>query len=121
MSAGMARNWWAIGFRGLAAALFAACVLILPRPALASLVLLFTAYVAADGVFAIIAAMRAAQSGERWRSLMAEGVTNLLVAAWVAIWPALAVVPFVRVASAWAIVTGGLMIAAARRLALSHG
>jgi uncharacterized membrane protein HdeD (DUF308 family) len=49
MSAGLARSWWAIGLRGIATLLFGIAVLILPSPSIASLVLLFAAYVAADG------------------------------------------------------------------------
>lgn len=121
MSTGLARNWWAIGLRSLAAMLFGVSVLTLPRSTLASLVLLFAAYVAADGAFAILAGARAARRGERWWTLIAEGATNLLVAGAVLVWPALAVVPFVRLASAWAVVTGALMLAAARRLSRLHG
>jgi hypothetical protein len=40
--------------------LFAIAVLSLPSPTIASLVLLFAAYVAADGAFAILAGVRAA-------------------------------------------------------------
>ena len=52
---------------------------------------------------------------------MFEGAANLMVAGAVLIWPAMAAVAFVRVTSAWAIVTGALLLAAARRLARSHG
>jgi hypothetical protein len=43
--------------------------------------LLFAAYVVADGAFAIFAGMRAALPGERWWTLMLEGIANLTVAA----------------------------------------
>ncbi|MEA2782697.1 MAG: hypothetical protein QOK29_4241 [Rhodospirillaceae bacterium] len=120
MSAGLARNWWAIGLRGLAAILFGVAVSILPPSTVASVVLLFAAYIAADGIFAILAGARAAQRGERWWMLIGEGMVNLAVAA-VLVWPAVIVVPFLDVASIWAIVTGGLMLAAAGRLSVPHG
>jgi uncharacterized membrane protein HdeD (DUF308 family) len=101
MSAGLARNWWAIGLRGAAAILFVIAILCLPSPTIASLVLMFATYVAADGAFAILAGMRAAPRGERWRLLVLEGATNL--------------------ACAWAVVTGALLLAAAHRLAAPHG
>jgi len=50
-----------------------------------------------------------------------EGSVNLGVAGVILIWPAIVVVPFLDLASAWAIVTGALMLAAARRLSLAHG
>ena len=121
MSAGLARNWWAIGLRGIATLLFGFVVLALPSPSIASLVLLFTAYVTADGVFAIVAGWRATSQIERWWTLIIEGVTNLAVAAAVLVWAALAVVPLVSLASGWAIVTGALMLAAAHRLSGPHG
>jgi uncharacterized membrane protein HdeD (DUF308 family) len=55
MSAGLARNWWAVGLRGIAAVLFRLGILAVPSPTIASLVLLFAAYVTADGVSAILA------------------------------------------------------------------
>ena len=49
------------------------------------------------------------------------GTTNLLLACAVLIWPAMAAVAFMNLASAWAIITGALLVAAARRLSLSYG
>jgi uncharacterized membrane protein HdeD (DUF308 family) len=121
MSAGLARNWRAVGLRGVAAIGFGLGVLLLPPPTLASLVLLFATYVVADGVLAIVAGTRAVGRGERWWTLVVEGLTNLAVAGGVLVWAAIAVVPLVSLASAWAVVTGALMIAAAHRLSGNHG
>ena len=122
MSASLARNWWTLGLRGVAAVLFAIAVLSLPSPTIASLVLLFAAYVAADGAFAIWAGMRPAQRGTRWRLLVLEGATNLAAAAAVLAWPALAIAaPFVDLVCAWAVITGALLLAAAHRLSVPHG
>ena len=122
MSAGLARNWWAVGLRGAVAILFVIAILRLPSPTTASLVLMFAAYVAADGAFAILARMRGSPRGERWRLLILEGATNLAAAAAVLAWPAIAIAaPFVRLACAWAVVTGALLLAAAHRLSGPHG
>jgi uncharacterized membrane protein HdeD (DUF308 family) len=121
MSAGLARNWWMIGLRGIAAVAFGLMVLALPSSTMASLVLLFAAYVVADGLFAIFAGARAAHQVERWWTLMLEGAINLTVAGAVLVWLALAVVPLVPFAAGWALVTGALMLAAALRLSSSHG
>jgi uncharacterized membrane protein HdeD (DUF308 family) len=120
MNAGLARNWRSVGLRGVAAVVFGLGVLLLPPPTVASLVLLFAAYIAADGIFAILAGRREAGRGERWWTLIVEGLTNLTVAGAVLVWAAIAVVPLVSLASAWAVVTGALMLAAAHRLAASH-
>ena len=58
MSALLARNWWAMALRGVFAVLFGLAALILPLTTVASLVLLFAAYMLADGVFAIVAGVR---------------------------------------------------------------
>jgi uncharacterized membrane protein HdeD (DUF308 family) len=120
-SAGLARNWRTIGLRAVAAGLFGLAVLAFPLATLASLILMFIAYLGADGAFAIVAGARAARRGERWWSLILEGTFNLGAAAVLLAWPAIAITPFIRIASAWAIVTGVLLIAAARRLSGSNG
>jgi len=82
---------------------------------------LFAAYVTADGVAAVVAGARAAGRGERWWTLIVEGGANLAAAAAALIWAALAVVPLVSLASGRAVLSGGLMLAAAHRLSASHG
>jgi uncharacterized membrane protein HdeD (DUF308 family) len=121
MSTGLARNWWAIGLRGAAAIVFAIAALCLPASTIASLVLMFAAYVAADGAFAILAGMRAAGRGDRWRMLILEGSISLAAAAGVLVWQAVAIVPLVHLLSAWAVMTGALLWAAAHRLSGRDG
>jgi uncharacterized membrane protein HdeD (DUF308 family) len=121
MSAGVARNWWAIGLRSAAAIVFAITILLLPPQAVAPLVVLFAAYVAADGAFAILAGMRAPRWGYRWPMLILEGSVNLAAAAAVLVWQAVAAVPLVQIASGWAMITGGLLLAAAHRLSGKEG
>jgi uncharacterized membrane protein HdeD (DUF308 family) len=121
MSAALARNWWLVGLRALAAAAFIVCVALLPPQSVASLVVLFAAYVVADGGLAILAGLRGARRGERWWSLILEGAMNLAVAAAILVWPTVVAFPFVSLTAAWAIITGALLFAAAHRLALRHG
>jgi uncharacterized membrane protein HdeD (DUF308 family) len=121
MSPGLARNWWVVALRGAAAVLFGFGVLALPSATLASLILLFAAYVAADGAFAILAGTLAARRNERWAALILEGTANLALAGAVLVWPAIAIVPLVALTVRWAVVTGALLLAAARRLSGPHG
>ena len=58
----LARNWWAIGIRGVLAILFGLVALFLPGATMLSLVLLFAAYIFVDGVFGIVSAVRAART-----------------------------------------------------------
>jgi uncharacterized membrane protein HdeD (DUF308 family) len=57
-------------------------ILLLPSSTAASFVMLFAAYVAADGCFAILAAMLAANGrAKRWWTLILEGLIDLVLAA----------------------------------------
>jgi uncharacterized membrane protein HdeD (DUF308 family) len=97
-------------------------ILLLPTSTTASFVMLFAGYITADGCFAILAAMLAANGrAKRWWTLILEGLTDLVLAGLVLVWPAVAVVPFLRAVSIWAIVSGAFMLAAARRLSRFHG
>jgi uncharacterized membrane protein HdeD (DUF308 family) len=117
----LARNWWAIGIRGVVGILFGLVALFLPGATMLSLVLVFAAYAFVDGVFGIISAMRAARQRERWGLLLLEGVVDIAVAAIAVLWPGITVVAFVLLVAFWAILTGALMLAAAFRLEIEDG
>ncbi|BCM81848.1 HdeD family acid-resistance protein [Methylobacterium indicum] len=121
MSAVLARNWWLIALRGVFAILFGIVALIAPGATLLTLVILFSAYMLVDGITEIVAAVRAAERHERWGYLLAAGAINILVGVLAFLMPGSALVAFVYLIAAWALVTGGLMIAAAFRLHLDHG
>jgi uncharacterized membrane protein HdeD (DUF308 family) len=121
MSAVLAQNWWAVALRGVAAILFGLLALFAPGAVLITLALFFAAYLLVDGVLGIVAAIRAAQKHQRWGLLLAEGVLDILVGIVAFLFPVSAVVAFVLVTAAWALVTGGLMIAAAFKLGAEYG
>jgi len=121
MSARLAQNWWAIALRGVFAILFGLIAVLMPGVTLASLVLLFGAYMLVDGIFAIIAGIRAAARHERWGGLLLEGVADLVACAIAFVWPLATVLAFVILMAAWAIVSGGLLLSAAFRLHPAHG
>jgi uncharacterized membrane protein HdeD (DUF308 family) len=121
MNAHLARNWWAIALRGVFAILFGLIALFMPGVTLTALVLLFAAYMLVDGIFAIVAAMRAASHQERWGWLIVEGIADLVAGAIAVIWPLITVIAFVLLMAAWAIVSGALLVGAALRLHATHG
>ncbi|MCJ2089113.1 HdeD family acid-resistance protein [Methylobacterium sp. E-005] len=121
MSAALARNWWLVALRGLIAILFGVLAFVAPGAFVLSLVLFFAAYMLTDGIFAILGAIRAAQHHERWGFLLLEGIVDIVVAVAAVLVPGAAVWAFVLLLAAWAMVTGGLMIAAAFRLHLHYG
>jgi uncharacterized membrane protein HdeD (DUF308 family) len=114
-SKGLARNWWAIAIRAVLAAGLAIGIFWGSTYTLATLVLLFAAYVAADGVAAIVAGLLRMKRGEFWQTLIFEGTLNLFFAGAILVWPAIVATAFVGLASIWAVVTGAALLAAARR------
>ncbi|HEX3537823.1 MAG TPA: HdeD family acid-resistance protein [Stellaceae bacterium] len=121
MSARLAENWWAIALRGLVAILFGIIALVMPGVTILALTLLFAVYMLADGVLAIIAAIWAARHHERWGWLVLEGIADLIAGAIALLWPIITVLVFIYLMAFWAIVSGGLLVAAAFRLHPLHG
>ncbi|TMJ59383.1 MAG: HdeD family acid-resistance protein [Alphaproteobacteria bacterium] len=54
-------NWWALAIRGVFAIIFAVIAFVWPGITATVLVLMFGAYTLVDGVFALVAALRAAR------------------------------------------------------------
>jgi uncharacterized membrane protein HdeD (DUF308 family) len=111
----LSRNWWLFLLRGLAGILFGIITFIAPAISLAALVLLFGAYAFADGVLAIVAAVR--RRGEaRWGMLLLEGVAGIAVGVMTLFLPGITALTLLYLIAAWAIVTGVLELVAAVRL-----
>jgi uncharacterized membrane protein HdeD (DUF308 family) len=117
----LVRNWWAFVIRGVLAIVFGLIALFEPGVTMLSLVLVFAAYATVDGVFGIIAAVRAASQHERWVWLAVEGVVSVIAGIAAVAMPGLTVVVFVTLLAVWALLTGGLMLVAAFRVDADHG
>ena len=110
----LARHWWVLGLRGLAAILFGVLAFVWPGMTLAVLVLLFGAYALVDGVLTLIAAFR---GGVQHRIVMlVEGVVSVLAGLAAFVWPGLTALVLLYIIAFWAIVTGVLEIVAAIRV-----
>lgn len=110
----LARHWWVIGLRGLAAILFGVLAFVWPGMTLAVLVLLFGAYALVDGVLTLMAAFR---GGVQHRIVMVvEGVVSVLAGLAAFVWPGLTALVLLYIIAFWAIVTGVLEIVAAIRV-----
>src|ERR671921_1059528 len=112
----ISRNWWLLALRGLAAMVFGVLAFVWPGITLWALVLLFGAYMLVDGIFAIVAAVRAAGREARWWLLLIEGVLGVLAGLVAALWPGLSALALLYFIAAWAIVTGIFEIVGAIRL-----
>ena len=122
MSALLAQNWWAVAIRGAFAIIFGLIALFWTGPTILSLILFFAAYMLVDGVFGIVAAVRAARRNERWGSAGARGHRRYRGRASSRfVWPGLTVLAFVLMMAAWSLVTGVLMIVAAFKLDPTYG
>jgi uncharacterized membrane protein HdeD (DUF308 family) len=117
----LARHWWLFALRGVLGIIFGLIAFFMPAVTMLSLVFVFAAYAVADGLFAIVAAMRASQHHERWTPFLLEGVVGVAAGIAAFFWPALTVFVFVMLVAAWAILSGAFMLSAAFRVGLDHG
>lgn len=121
MNAMLVEHWWTIVLRGVIAVLFGVIALAAPGAALLSLAFLFGIYLVADGVIGLVGTVRAARAHGHWGMLLAEAVLNILVGLVALFMPGAAVLAFVLLVAAWALISGALMLSAAMRLHASHG
>jgi len=112
----LARNWWLLVLRGLAALFFGILTWVLPGISLASLVLLFGAYALADGLLCLWTAFAGPRDHESWWLLLLVGLVGIGVGILTFAAPGVTALGLLIYIAAWAIATGVLAIAAAIRL-----
>jgi uncharacterized membrane protein HdeD (DUF308 family) len=117
----LAKNWWAVAIRGVLGILFGLIAFWHPLVTILSLVIVFAAYAISDGVFAIVAAVRAARANERWWPFVLEGLVSIAAGVLAFMWPHITVLVFIVMIAVWAIITGVLMLSAAFRLGPDRG
>jgi uncharacterized membrane protein HdeD (DUF308 family) len=121
LSTVLAQNWWAVALRGVFAILFGLIALFVPGATILSMVLFFSAYMLVDGIFGIVAGVRAAGRGQRWGWLILEGLANIAVGVIAFLWPGLTVLAFILMLAAWSLVTGIMVVVAAFKLDPEYG
>ena len=111
----LARNWWLLLLRGVAAIALGVLMLLWPGVTLVVLVLFCGAYALVDGVLALVAAVKGGTAAPRaW--LVIAGMAGITVGVLTAVWPAMTAVVLVSIIGAWALANGVLQIVAAIRL-----
>ena len=100
----LADSWWAVGLRGLLGILFGLICLLTPGIAVGAFVILFSAYMLVDGVFAIVSGIKAARNGERWGLLILEGIVDIAAGVIAFLWPLITLVALTWLIAIWAIV-----------------
>lgn len=110
------RNWGWIVARGVVAVLFGVLAFIWPAVTLAVLVLLWGAYALADGVLALLAAVRVRDHGKPFWALLIVGVLGIIAGILTFFWPGMTTLVLLVFIAAWALAMGISQIAAAIRL-----
>ncbi|MBV9949206.1 MAG: HdeD family acid-resistance protein [Myxococcales bacterium] len=110
-------NWPSLAWRGLASVGFGVLAFAWPRATLAALTILYGAYALADGVLAVIVALR--REHRRYRSLLVlDGVLGIATGVITFFWPRITLLVLVYIVGLRALFMGALEIGAAVRF---HG
>ena len=112
----LARNWWLVILRGVAALIFGLLTLFNPPASLAVMILFFGAYALVYGAFAIFTAI-ANRRGERyWMALLVGGLASLALGVLTFLMPGVTALVLLYFIAAWALLTGISEIVAGIRL-----
>src|SRR5579871_189703 len=112
----VSRLWAFLAVRGVFGILFGSIAFLMPHATFAGLILVFGAYAFADGICAIALGIRDYGEGQRWWTLVLEGVLGVAVGILTFVWPQAAAVALITWVAVWALFTGVLEIMAAIRL-----
>lgn len=112
----LARNWWMFLIRGLVAILFGVIAFLWPGATLLAIGILFGAYALVDGIFAIVATVRAVGAHQRWWPFLLEGIVGILIAAVTFYDIRITLLALYFTIAAWAFLTGIFEIVAAIQL-----
>jgi uncharacterized membrane protein HdeD (DUF308 family) len=109
----LARNWWAVALRGIAAIVFGVLAFAWPGPTVAVLVLLFGAFALVHGAFALAAPFAAGRWDSRWWPLLVQGVLGIAVGLITAVLPGATALGLLFAIGVWSIAIGITEIVAA--------
>jgi uncharacterized membrane protein HdeD (DUF308 family) len=102
----LARHWWAVGLRGLAAIIFGILALVVPSITIIVLIAFFGAYALVDGIIAVYLAIRGRENNRNWGWLLVEGIAGILIGILTFRWPGVTGIVLLAFIAAWAIITG---------------
>lgn len=112
----LSRYWWMILIRGVLSVLFGIMVFAWPGISLLSLVLLFGAFVLADGFANVVTAIGGRHEQEHWWVLLLAGLAGIGLGILAIFNPQVTALALLFYIAIWAIATGLLEIVAAIRL-----
>lgn len=112
----IAKRWWTLVVRGVAAIAFGVLTLVWPSSSLLALVLLWGAYALMDGAASVALAVRAGRAKRSWGWLLFDGLVGLAAGVVTLLWPQLTALALLVLIAVWAIVTGIAKVLAAVEL-----
>ena len=110
------RYWWVPVIRGIAGIVFGVVAFAYPGLALATLVLLFGAWVLIDGVFRIVGATAGRASDPDWGFHLIIGILGIVVGVLTFRAPGITALALIIYIAAWALMIGAAEIALAIKL-----
>jgi uncharacterized membrane protein HdeD (DUF308 family) len=111
----LAKNWWLVLLRGIAAIIFGVLAFVWPGLTLLVLIMFYGAWALVDGVLAIIAAVTGGAPAPRWW-LAIVGVLGILAGILTFLWPGITALVLLFFIAGWAIAIGVFQIIGAIRL-----
>jgi uncharacterized membrane protein HdeD (DUF308 family) len=111
----LAKNWWLMLLRGIAAVVFGVLAFIWPGLTLLTLVLFYGAYALVDGVLAIVSAITGGSPAPRWW-LVIIGLLGIAAGVLTFVWPGITALVLLFFIAGWAIAVGVFQIIGAIRL-----
>lgn len=111
----LAKNWWLILLRGIAAIVFGILAFVWPGLTLLTLIIFYGAFALVDGVLAIVAAISGGSPVPRWW-LALVGIAGIVAGALTFMWPGVTALVLLFFIAGWAIAVGVMEIVGAIRL-----
>jgi uncharacterized membrane protein HdeD (DUF308 family) len=112
----LAKNWWLVLLRGIAAIVFGVLAFVWPGLTLLTLVILYGAYALVDGIFSLIAAFSGGAKPVPTWWLIVIGLAGIAAGILTFLWPGITAFVLIIFIGAWAIVHGIFEIVGAIRL-----
>ena len=111
----LAKNWWLLLLRGVAAIIFGVLAFVWPGLTLLTLVLFYGAFALVDGVLAVIAAVNGGAPAPRWW-LAIVGISGIAAGLLTFLMPGITALILLLFIAGWAIATGVLHMIGAIKL-----
>ena len=111
----LAKKWWLLLLRGILAVLFGILAFTWPGLTLLTLVILYGAYAAIDGIVALAAAFGGGQGASRWW-LAIVGIVGIAAGLTAFYWPGITALVLITLIGAWTLAHGIMEIIGAIKL-----